>query len=326
MLTLYPDDRPSASKLLSFGFFGQEPSPAAPSSDSGAAAASSSAPPAGLSAGGAAAAPLSSAALPSKVLSPADVAVVSPETADEDPRFEQWRSQIDEEGYVVVEGHIPVELARQALEDIRERIAHCLRGYSLKVRRGERLFDGLLEAVPKFHTSPANWDGPRFGAIKCRGWQKALGSGRLFEGYETQALLAVQELCRPLVAAVLRKDGAALQRKPEKISVKPATCPELAAHLDTGRKDGLQIVIALSVTSFLVWPRSHKSGLAERVAKIGFYQLTNEEIQDLPKPRLLVPAAVGDVLVMRGGTLVHGSPATEKGDPTRIVTYANFDP
>jgi hypothetical protein len=34
----------------------------------------------------------------------------------------------------------------------------------------------------------------------------------------------------------------------------------------------------------------------------------------------------GEILLMQGGTLVHGSPAVMNGDAARVVMYANFDP
>ena len=42
--------------------------------------------------------------------------------------------------------------------------------------------------------------------------------------------------------------------------------------------------------------------------------------------RRLLHVEAGDVLLMAGGTLVHGSPKTPKGAPTRFATYADFRP
>lgn len=108
--------------------------------------------------------------------------------------------------------------------------------------------------------------------------------------------------------------------------MKPPGCPASRAHLDLGRLGGVQCVVALTPGAFLVWPRSHKSGLAQQLSKTGFHALTKEELGALPEPSSTLPAKAGDVLLMQGGTLVHGSPDVRHGSTTRVVAYANFDP
>jgi len=136
----------------------------------------------------------------------------------------------------------------------------------------------------------------------------------------------VQETCRELIAAVLNLDPMSLQRRPERVSVKPAGCPRFRAYLDLDRLGGAQCVIALSPGAFLVWPRSHRSGLAQMLGKQGFHELTRAELDTLPEGSATLPAMAGDILLMQGGTLVHGSPAVMNGDAARVVMYANFDP
>lgn len=106
----------------------------------------------------------------------------------------QWshlQERFEADGYVVVQQHVPVELIANAVEDIRARVRMCLRGYGVIGLRGDSLFDALLEVVPKFHKSPTGWPGKPFGAIDKRGWHKGLGSGRLFEDWETEAIKQV---------------------------------------------------------------------------------------------------------------------------------------
>ena len=116
---------------------------------------------------------------------------------------------------------------------------------------------------------------------------------------------------------VVEKDGFA---------VKPGGCEAFKAHLDLGRQGGVQCVVALSPGAFLVWPRSHKSGLAQQLGKTGFHTLTKGELAALPERSSTLPAKAGDVLLMQGGTLVHGSPDVPEGSAARVVAYANFDP
>lgn len=55
-----------------------------------------------------------------------------------------------------------------------------------------------------------------------------------------------------------------------------------------------------------------------------YYPLTKQDMRCLQSKseRVAMPARAGDVLLMAGGTLVHESPAVEKG--CRVTTYADF--
>ena len=73
----------------------------------------------------------------------------------------------------------------------------------------------------------------------------------------------------------------------------------------------------------LVWKGSHRA----RLANTGkYYELTSDELCALQErcPEQLVPMSPGDVMVMVGGRLVHGSPAISAGQPARWATYAHF--
>ena len=62
------------------------------------------------------------------------------------------------------------------------------------------------------------------------------------------------------------------------------------------------------------------------MGKTGFHALSKDELAALPEPSATLPANVGDVLLMQGGTLVHGSPEVPSDGTTRLVAYAKFDP
>jgi hypothetical protein len=112
---------------------------------------------------------------------------------------------------------------------------------------------------------------------------------------------------------------------PERCSIKVPGCPEWVAHLDRSREGSYQVVIALTATSFLVWPDSHRVAIARD--KSGFHALLPDELEVLEqagcRPQA-VPASAGDVLVMLGGLLVHSSPRVQVQDGARIATYANW--
>ena len=108
----------------------------------------------------------------------------------------------------------------------------------------------------------------------------------------------VQELCRPVFAFLHGVADHELTRFAERVSVKPGASPKLAAHIDGNRRGSYQAVICLSVTSFLVFPYSHKAEFLPRTSK--YYQLSRDEItrlgSELCSFETCVPANVGDVL------------------------------
>ncbi len=123
--------------------------------------------------------------------------------------------------------------------------------------------------------------------------------------------------------------GRTLADLPESCSIKVLGCPEWVPHLDRAREGSFQVVIALTDTTFLVWPDSHLQHIGRDHAKKGFYTLTKQDKDVLKKAgcvKMAVPASAGDVLIMLGGVCVHSSPKVEMNDSERIATYAHWVP
>ena len=88
-----------------------------------------------------------------------------------------------------------------------------------------------------------------------------------------------------------------------------------------------QVVIALTPTSFIVWPNSHHFDINKGGTK--FYTLSKGELSALAKAncsRAEIAADVGDVMFFIGGKVVHGSPGVPAGEAARIMTYAHWAP
>ena len=110
---------------------------------------------------------------------------------------------------------------------------------------------------------------------------------------------------------------------PESCSFKVPGCPEWVAHLDRSREGSFQVVIALTDTTFLVWPDSHLVPIGRDCSKKGFYALSKGEKAQLDKARcakVAVAAVAGDVLIMLGGLCVHSSPGVPAEESERIAT------
>ena len=65
----------------------------------------------------------------------------------------------------------------------------------------------------------------------------------------------------------------------------------------------------------LVWARSHRKSYPNTGK---YYELSAAQLAALG-------CEPGDVLVMEGGRLAHGSPGVAEGHPIRWATYAYFD-
>ena len=151
----------------------------------------------------------------------------------------------------------------------------------------------------------------------------------MFEGSfrKNPAAVAVQEAVRPLVAGMHGVEPDALVRVPERVSVKPAGSKELPPHLDGNRDRSYQIVIALSRTHFRIFPGSHLVRM-ECWNQKNYHQMTTAELASLSEAGVSqkdIDAALGDVLVMLGGRVVHSSPAVHEGAPTRYMAYAHYE-
>ena len=104
-------------------------------------------------------------------------------------------------------------------------------------------------------------------------------------------------------------------------------CPEWTPHLDRAREGSYQVVIALTATTWLVWPDSHRVEIARDTTNKGFYTLSADDLDTLARAgsrQQAVPALAGDVLVMLGGICVHSSPRVQALDAERIATYAHW--
>ena len=222
------------------------------------------------------------------------------------------------DGFVIIPGFISRELIAPAVEAVKERVKVALSCYNIKPGKD---FKGLIDAVPMFHQTPDEWPGKRFGPVNKRGWMKASGTGHIFEDWSDPSVAAVQEACRVLAAALHQVAAESLHRVHERCSIKVPGCPEFRAHLDRGRGSTFQILVALTDTKFLLWPGSHQHDIA--IDEVGFYPLKPSEIKALPQPRSEVDAVAGDVCVMVGGKLVHGSVAVTSG--IRVMTYAHYE-
>ena len=237
-------------------------------------------------------------------------------------------SCLQRHGFAVVEGVVPTERVVALVADIRAIAARCLHCFGMGCSPDCR--ELLLVPPASWVKSPPGWvesGGGVFGAYSRRGWQARFGAGRLFEGMNTKSLpslSAVQECARPLAAMIYDVPGEQLLRdEAQTCGVKPPGSPELKAHVDGGRRKTVQIVIALSNTSFSVWPRSHKdTGPWSRSEK--FYALSVDEVEALSAGKLHVAGKPGDILLMQGGSLVHGSPAVASDGDARFMCYANF--
>lgn len=222
------------------------------------------------------------------------------------------------DGFVIVPGLISPALIAPAVEAVKERVKLALTCYNIKPGKH---FKALIDAVPKFNKTPHEWPGKVFGSVNRRGWMKASGVGRIFEDWNDPSVVAVQEACRVLAAALHQVPPESLHRVHERCSIKVPGCPEFGAHLDRERGGTFQILVALTDTKFLLWPGSHQHDIA--IDETRYYPLTTTEIRALPQPRSEVVAAAGDVCVMVGGKLVHGSVAVTSG--IRIMTYAHYE-
>jgi hypothetical protein len=146
-----------------------------------------------------------------------------------------------------------------------------------------------------------------------------------FESLETTTSLT--KATRAIVQSL--SGGMPLEQLPERCSLKPPGTTEWVAHLDRARHGSLQVVIALTTTTFIVWPGSHLHPIGRHTTKKGYYQLSKAEKDELELAghgRLAVAAVAGDVLIMMGGVCVHSSPGVAKTESERIATYAHWVP
>jgi hypothetical protein len=140
----------------------------------------------------------------------------------------------------------------------------------------------------------------------------------------------------PLVAALLGVSQSRLVLQPEGFSAKLPHTKAFRDHLDRNRVptdfEDWQIVIACSAGPFSVWPGSHvaveekEKDVTYKFKKANHWCYCPEDplVQRMRElsARLLIPAEMGDVLLFRGGRIVHG--VAETFGNLRLATYAAF--
>ena len=253
-----------------------------------------------------------------------------------DNRLPTLRQSIDELGYGILPGYIDAQTVSLLVNKIKDQAKVVIEAYGFDA--SDNSCKSSLDLGKHLDKSPPGWFDPLrsswrlpFGAIDKIGWIKALGSGRMFDGEDFLAdglCERVQELCRPVFAFLHGVAEHELTRFAERVSVKPGASPKLPAHIDGNRRGSYQAIICLSVTSFLVFPYSHKAHFLPRTNR--YYKLSSDDIMRLGSEfssyETFVPANVGDVVFFIGGDFVHGSVAVRAKDPTRYVAYAQFWP
>ena len=222
---------------------------------------------------------------------------------------------LEEDGCVVVTKLVPSELVNACRKAVEDRVCRVCRLYGIAP---EEDFHGLL-SVRSWDKTPADWDGPRFGPRKNRGWMPKLGSGKMFDDWGNPECMAMRESLREFIAALHGVHAASLQLIPDRVSLKCTGCDALPLHVDRNRIGSYQVVVALSECTFITVPGSHKNSYG---SKAGYYELNPEELQGLEIEE--EDANAGDVLVMVGGKCVHGSPAIVEAGKYRVALYVHF--
>jgi len=188
-----------------------------------------------------------------------------------------------------------------------------------------------LVSVPRrlWNISPKTWPEAKWNCRLERGWAPDLGGGKLYRHSDftsNAAVVRVQESLRPVISLLHGVKPKELVLNPEGVSVKPPGCPALVSHLDPPRAGTYQVIVALTDTSFVLFPRSHKKFVDKKTSRS--YTLTDDDIKDLAEKwgsvYTEVEAKAGDVCIFEGGTFAHGSPSTRLGDSARIVTFCHY--
>lgn len=234
-----------------------------------------------------------------------------------------WEEELLEKGFVVFTAKIGKDLAARGADAIRSRAQHVLQLYGVKgVANVE---SSLRRSAKLFGKSPEGWKGPAFGGFGKRGWHISVGNGRMFQDWDHPDILSIREATRSIACDWHGVSGDDLRGHPESCSMKVSGCHALEAHLDKARVGTLQIVIALSKTTGVLWPGSHKYVFGRKAEN--FYKLTEQDLRILKQKgckETEVDLDVGDVLVFLGGLMVHGSPAVRVGEAPRFMTYAHW--
>ena len=172
--------------------------------------------------------------------------------------LEHWGDfdqQMRDEGYFVFKALVRQDLVDKGVHAMQQRVQCVLEAYGEPF---EADCGNLVRLAKLFGASPAGWSGAPFGGFDKRGWNKSVGNGRMFKDWDDPSIGAIRAATLPFAAHWHAVPESALVGQPESCSVKPGGAPRLPAHLDQGRLGTLQIVVALSDTEVVLWPRSHK--------------------------------------------------------------------
>ena len=226
-------------------------------------------------------------------------------------------------GFCVVKGLVQKSTVDAAAEEVRHHVRMVLQMKDILADPANH-FKELLTKGIRWDQTPSSWEGARFGGVDKRGWMQSSGTGRLFDDWCPPGVQAAQEAAKPVISLLRGCLPEDLELAPERCSIKVVGCPELLPNLDLNRRGDFQTIIALTETSVVVWPGSHKLDIGP-IDGTHFYRLSSDDpfrLGGSSCKRLDISVGIGDAVVMMGGLLVHGSPAGEERE--RICTYASF--
>jgi hypothetical protein len=238
---------------------------------------------------------------------------------------------LEEEGFALLRQHVPEGVIAQLRDLVEKEVKDTLALKGISIVSQD--FRELLQVNSKeWSKTPPGFCGKPWGGVKSLGWIKSLGGGRMLSTLlEHETLLSVQEHLRDICARIMGVPPNLLTRRPEGVSIKVPGCPEAATHVDFNRVGTLQIIIAVTPTSFVLYPKTHTDHVLLLEAQSagtakGYHVLSRASLDSLQQrcntSRLEIEAQPGDCCVFQGG-LVHSSPAVQTG--VRICTYAHFE-
>jgi len=245
-------------------------------------------------------------------------------------------TMMHENGNVILSKYVPQELVDQALSATRQHVASVLASLDTPILCGPDCLELLQVPQHAWNRSPVRLTSAKWGPCRNRGWAAELGGGQMFRAAskfpEHPDIVRVQETARAVVARLHKVSPQSLLRSPEGATVKPAGCPELEPQWHPYRRGTYQVVMALSSMEHVVYPRSHLyefSGQRHQ-GRGNLRRHCSATVHDLQwlQGRGILPRvcsmAPGDMLVLKGGRMVHSSPMTPHTGPSRFCIYAHF--
>ena len=135
-------------------------------------------------------------------------------------------------------------------------------------------------------------------------------------------LLAVQSSVEQLVCEL--HGCGEVRNMLDSVGYKEKGCLAAPPHLDRNRLNTFQVLIAVTKGSWRVWPGFHLYSFDASVTTAKASVNVSKHTEFFKHHEAVdIRCEPGDVLVMRGGELVHPVPAT---DDTRIMAYAYYKP